>query len=144
MEQTKKLTAVLKKRKEVQEQLDAIVKSITAVGDQVKKLQEENNIELAELMSLIEVTPQPTASSSLLNPISPVMAKLVQSSMQSYIFILKVSDYFVPMGEIRIRPASTFHPEFVQQLGQFCYKTQKTFASTVDKVIFDSTSTDNN
>jgi hypothetical protein len=77
MEQTKKLTAVLKKRKEVQEQLDAIVKSVTAVGDQVKKLQEENNIEMAELISLIEVTPQPTASSSLLNVISPAVLHAV-------------------------------------------------------------------
>jgi hypothetical protein len=138
VEQTKKLTAVLKKQKEVlQGKLDAIAAS---VADQVKKLQEENDIEIGKLISLIEVTPQPTASRSLPNAISPMAAdaKLVQSSMQSYIFILKVSDYlFVPIGDIRILPASTFHPEFVQQLGQFCYRSPKTFASTVDKVIFD-------
>lgn len=132
-EETKEL-AVLKKRRVVQEQLDAIVKSITAVGDQVKKLQEENNIEMAELISLIEVTPQPTAPRSLLNAISPVIAKLVQSSMQSYIFILKVFNNSTSIGEIRIRPALTFHPEFVQKLGQFCYKSPKNFVSIVDKV----------
>jgi hypothetical protein len=134
VEQTKKLTAVLKKRKEVlQGKLDAIAAS---VADQVKKLQEENDIEIGKLISLIEVTPQPTASSSLPNAISPMAAeaKLLQSSMQSYIFILKVFDYSI--GDIRIRPALTFHPEFVQQLGQFCYKSPKTFASTIDKVLF--------
>ncbi len=135
MEQTLKLASVLKKRKVVEGQLDAIVKSITAVGNQVKKLQEENNIEMAELISLIQVTPQPTASSSLLNVISPVMAKLVQSSMQSYIFILKVFNNSTSIGEIRIRPALTFHPEFVQKLGQFCYNSPKNFVSTVAKVI---------
>ncbi len=71
VEQTKKLTAVLKKRNVLRGRLDAIVKSITAVGDEVKKLQEENNIEMAELLSLIEDTPQPTASRSLPNAISP-------------------------------------------------------------------------
>jgi hypothetical protein len=138
VEQTKKLTAVLKKQKEVlQGKLDAIAAS---VADQVKKLQEENDIEIGKLISLIEVTPQPTASRSLPNAITPmaVDAKLVQSSLQSYIFILKVSiDIVVPIGEMRIRPSSTFHPEFVQQLGQLCYKSPKTFVSIVDKVIFD-------
>ncbi|EFX82242.1 hypothetical protein DAPPUDRAFT_316917 [Daphnia pulex] len=130
-EETKKL-AVLKKRKVVQEQLDAIVKSITAVGDQVKQLQEENNIEMAELMSLIEVTPQPTASSSLQN--ATVDATLYQMPLrQSYIFNLRVYNCATLIGEIRIRPALTFHPEFVQQLGQFCYKSPKNFISTVGK-----------
>jgi hypothetical protein len=129
------LTAVLNKRKGVQEQLHAIEKSITAVGVHVKKLQEENDIEMAKLISLIEVTPKPTASTSLQNPISPLNAKLVQSSMQSSIFILKVFNNGTSIGEIRIRPASTFHPEFVQKLRQFCYKSPKAFASTVDKVI---------
>jgi hypothetical protein len=135
MEQTVQLASFLKKRKVVQGQLDAIVKSITAVGDQVKKLQEENDIEMAELLSLIEVSPQPTASSYLPNPISPMIAKLVQSSMQSYIFILKVFNNGTSIGEIRIRPAFTFHPEFVQKLGQFCYNSPKNFVSTVAKVI---------
>jgi hypothetical protein len=133
-EETKKL-AVLKKRRVVQEQLDAIMKSITAVGDQVKKLQEENDIEMAELMSLIEVTPQPTASSSLPNPISSVDGIFCQSSRQSYIFNLRVYNCATLIGEIRIRPALTFHPEFVQKLGQFCYKSPKHFFSAVSKVI---------
>ncbi len=132
-EETKEL-AVLKKRRVVQEQLDAIVKSITAVGDQVKKLQEENNIEMAELISLIEVTPQPTAPSSLQTAISPVDATFYQSLRQSYIFNLRVYNCGKLIGEIRIRPAVTFHPEFVQQLGQFCYKSPKNFVSIVDKV----------
>jgi hypothetical protein len=135
MEQTVQLASFLKKRKVVQGQLDAIVKSITAVGDQVKKLQEENDIEMAELLSLIEVSPQPTASSSLPNPISPMIAKLFQSSMHTYIFILKVFNNSTSIGEIRIRPAFTFHPEFVQKLGQFCYNAPTNFVSTVAKVI---------
>jgi hypothetical protein len=131
-EETKKL-AVLKKRRVVQEQLDAIMKSITAVGDQVKKLQEENNIEMAELMSLMEVTPQPTASSSLQN--ATVDATFYQPLRQSYIFNLRVYNCATLIGEIRIRPALTFHPEFVQKLGQFCYKSPKHFFSAVSKVI---------
>jgi hypothetical protein len=90
---------------------------------------------MAKLISLIEVTPKPTASTSLQNPISPLNAELVQSSMHTYIFILKVFNSGTSIGEIRIRPALTFHPEFVQKLRQFCCKSPKTFASTVDKVI---------
>lgn len=130
-EETKKL-AVLKKRRVVQEQLDAIMKSVTAVGDQVKKLQEENNIEMAELMSLI-FTPQPTASTSLKN--ATVDATFYPPLRQSYIFILRVYNCATLIGEIRIRPALTFHPEFVQKLGQFCYKSPKNFISTVGKVM---------
>ena len=40
----------------------------------------------------------------------------------------------VPKGEIHIRPVPTFHPEFVKELGNFCYKSPKKFFSTIEKV----------
>ncbi|XP_046448107.1 uncharacterized protein LOC124196896 isoform X2 [Daphnia pulex] len=41
----------------------------------------------------------------------------------------------VPKGEVHIRPVPTFHPEFVKQLGNFCYKSPKKFFSTIDKAM---------
>ena len=51
-------------------------------------------------------------------------------------FILRLFQSGRLKGEIHIRPAPTFHPEFVQKLGDFCYKSPKNFSSTVDKVTY--------
>jgi hypothetical protein len=47
----------------------------------------------------------------------------------------QINSLGVPQGEVHIRPVPTFHPEFVKQLGNFCYKSPMTFRSTMDKVI---------
>ncbi len=46
-------------------------------------------------------------------------------------FILRLFQSGKPKGEIHIRPAPTFHPLFVQQLGDFCYKSQKSSVSDI-------------
>jgi hypothetical protein len=47
----------------------------------------------------------------------------------------QINSLGVPQGEVHIRPVPTFHPEFVKQLGNFCYKSPMKFRSTMDKVI---------
>jgi hypothetical protein len=49
-------------------------------------------------------------------------------------FILRIFRSGRPKGEIHFRPASTFHPKFVQQLGEFCYSSQRDFSCTISKV----------
>ncbi|XP_046448004.1 uncharacterized protein LOC124196812 [Daphnia pulex] len=48
-------------------------------------------------------------------------------------FILRIFRSGRPKGEIHFRPASTFHPKFVQQLGEFCYSSQRDFSCTISK-----------
>ena len=59
---------------------------------------------------------------------------------QSSIFILKVFQCGTPKGEIHIRPLPTFHPIFVQKLGDFCYKFPKNFCRTIEKVPYNYSS----
>jgi hypothetical protein len=49
-------------------------------------------------------------------------------------FILRIFRSGRLKGEIHFRPASTFHPKFVQQLGEFCYSSQRDFSCTISKV----------
>ena len=49
----------LKIRERVQEQLDDVMKTIIAAGEQVKKIQVENSLEMLELISAIN---SPTTS----------------------------------------------------------------------------------
>jgi hypothetical protein len=60
---------------------------------------------------------------------------------ESSIFIMKLLQSGSLKGEIRIRPLPTFHPEFLKQLGKFCYKFPKIFFTTVNKVIYIISST---
>ncbi len=53
---------------------------------------------------------------------------------QSSVFILRLFQSGHLQTEIHIRPVPTFHPEFVQKLGEFCYKSPKPFSNGVDKV----------
>lgn len=55
---------------------------------------------------------------------------------QSSIFILKLYKSGTFQGEIHVRPLPAFHPEFVQQLGEFCFESPKNFGSYIDKVWF--------
>ncbi len=124
--------------------MELIIKSITAVGDEMKKLQEENHLEMAQLISVIELSPAkvtknasgfPLASAPTFSIPNPFLINnnVVQPS-RSYVFILKVTNLNVPVGQIRIRPAPKFHPEFVQKLGEFCHRSPNKFSSTLNKV----------
>jgi hypothetical protein len=55
---------------------------------------------------------------------------------QFSIFILKLYKSGTFQGEIHVRPLPAFHPEFVQQLGEFCFESPKNFGSYIDKVWF--------
>jgi hypothetical protein len=124
------LFAVLQKRKKVEGQLELIMKSITAAGDEVKKLQEENNLDMAQLISVIEISPDKATEKATNIPLASVSS----IPRPKYVFILKVSNQNGPVGQIRIRPVPKFHPEFVQKLGEFCYKSPNKFSSTIDMV----------
>ena len=138
------MSAVLEKRKKVEAQLELIMKSITAAGDELEKLQEENHLEMAELLSVIELSPAKATENAVCLPLTSVPAASpipfpfsitnVVQPRPPYVFILKVSNQNGPVGQIRIRPAPKFHPEFVQKLGEFCYKTPTNFSSNIDKV----------
>ncbi len=52
----------------------------------------------------------------------------------SSLFILRLFQSGSPKGEIHIRPTLTFHPAFLQNLGEFCFKSPKKFGSNIDKV----------
>ena len=139
------MSAVLEKRKKVEAQLELIMKSITAAGDELEKLQEENHLEMAELISVIELSPAKATENAICLPLTsapaaspipfPFSITNVVQPRPPYVFILKVSNQNGPVGQIRIRPAPKFHPEFVQKLGEFCYKTPTTFSSNINKVI---------
>ena len=81
---------------------------------------------------------QPIPGASKLTSLPPTItnkSKFVLGDLSSK-FILRLFKSGRSAGEIHIRPAPTFHPAFVQKLGDFCYKTQKKFRTSVDKVSF--------
>ena len=131
-------------RERVQEQLDDVMKTIIAAGEHVKKIQVENSLEMLELISAINSPTTTSISSSsssdqpatciFATPTIPVNNQFVLG--ESSIFILKLLQSGSLKGEIRIRPLTTFHPEFMQQLGKFCYKFPKMFSTAVNKVIY--------
>ena len=53
---------------------------------------------------------------------------------ESSVFILRLFQSNIQIGELHILPTVTFHPEFVQKLGEFCHKTPKIFCSSIEKV----------
>jgi energy-converting hydrogenase A subunit M len=78
-------------------------------------------------------TEQPTAASAsaatTLPPSVPSNSRFFLGNLPSK-FIIRFYECInpgIPKGEIHIRPAPTFHPEFVKQLGDFCYKSPKKF-----------------
>ena len=52
------------------------------------------------------------------------------------IFVLRLFKSGTPKGEIHIRPEPTFDSLFLQQLGDFCYNSQKHFSQTIEKVTY--------
>ena len=128
-------------RERVQEQLDDVMKTIIAAGEQVKKIQVENSLEMLELISAINSPTTSISSSSSDQPATCIFATPTIPVNhfvlgESSIFILKLLQSGSLKGEIRIRPLPTFHPEFLQQLGKFCYKFPKMFSTAVNKVIY--------
>lgn len=131
-----KLATALEIREGVQEQLDVVMKTIIAAGEQVKKLQVENCLEIAELISAMKMTPSSASGKPTYIFSTPTISSPVNKFVlgESSIFILKLLQSGILKGEIRIRPLLTFHPEFIQHLGKFCYKSPKYFSTTVKKV----------
>lgn len=135
-----RLATALETRYDVQEQLDVVMKTIFEAGAQVKKLQVENYLHIAELMSAMKMnsppataTVTPTVRPTYIFP-SPTPTANNKFVLGESIFILRLFQSGTLKGEIRIRPAPTFHPEFLQHLGKFCYKSPKDFVTTVNKV----------
>ena len=66
---------------------------------------------------------------------SPVASNNQFVLSQSSVFIMRLFQSNIPLGELHIRPLTTFpHREFVQKLGEFCYKSPQIFCDSVDKV----------
>ena len=49
-------------------------------------------------------------------------------------FVLKTFRSGTPNGEIHFRPLDTFHPKFVQELGEFCYNSPQKFFCSISEV----------
>ncbi|XP_046640762.1 uncharacterized protein LOC124326142 isoform X2 [Daphnia pulicaria] len=81
-----------------------------------------------------------TASALLPTPTAPVLptvsakCKFIPGNLSAK-FILRLFQSGRLKGEIHIRPVPTFHPDFVQKLGDFCYKSPKNFSSVIDKAM---------
>jgi hypothetical protein len=129
-------------RYDVQEQLDVVMKTIFEAGAQVKKLQVENCLQIEELISAMKMNCPPSTETvvpaATVKPIYIFPTIAVPNTQfvlgESSIFILRLFKSGALKGEVRIRPALTFHPEFLKQLGRFCYKSPKDFITTVNKV----------
>lgn len=110
------LATAIDKQKEAQKQLGAVMKSIQAAEEEVKKLQEENDFKLTQMVSVMEVKDNFVLK-------------------DSSVFILRVYKSGQPKGEIHISPnISRATTHFLKKLGEFCYKSPINFNSTVDKV----------
>ena len=60
---------------------------------------------------------------------------LVRSPVPSKnIFVLTLFQSNIQIGEVHIQPLPTFHPEFVQKLGNFCNKNLRIFCDNIAKV----------
>ena len=66
-QKTDNLAKAVQKRKQVQEKLSFIMKSITAAGDRVKQLEDENNLRLTEMVSILERNNSPNIAPSNVN-----------------------------------------------------------------------------
>lgn len=118
------------------------MKTIFEAGAQVKKLQVENYLHIEELIMLAMKMNSPPATATVtpttVKPTyifpSPTPTANNKFVLGESIFILRLFQSGALKGEIRIRPAPTFHPEFMQHLGKFCYKSPKDFVTTVNKV----------
>ena len=106
----------IEKRKEAQKQLGVAMKSIQAAEEEVKKLQEENDLKLTEMVSVLEVT-----NKFVLNEAS--------------VFILRIFQSGQLKEEIHISPyISRATKHFLKKLGEFCCRSPKNFNITIDKV----------
>jgi len=103
--------------------------SINLIGEKTQKLIDENNSNLTKIISLMELLKK----QSMISP-SSVPTKLFFSGNLLSKFILRLYQSGRLKCEIHICPAPTFYPDFVQKLGEFCYRSLKEFCSSVDKV----------
>lgn len=55
---------------------------------------------------------------------------------RSTVFVLTIKQSGIIKGEVHIKLNVNFAPNFVQELGEFCFQTPKTFARTVTKVTY--------
>jgi hypothetical protein len=115
--------------KTIDDQLAKTMSSINLAGEKTKKLVEENNSNLAQMISLMELLKK----QSMISPNS-VPTELFLSGNLCSKFILRLYQSGRLKGEIHICPVPTFYPDFVQKLGEFCYRSPKKFCSSVDKV----------
>jgi hypothetical protein len=123
----KNLTMAIEKRKEAQKQLVVAMKSIQTAEEEIKKFQEENDLKLTEMVSVLELQTKNI-------PACVPIGKFVLSD--ATVFILRLFQSGQPKGEIHISPfISRATKHFLKKLGEFCYKSPKNFNSTVDKVI---------
>ena len=112
--------------------VDLIAQAIVKVFDvqhgrkTTVQLQDENNQANTDRRNAVPVLPL------ISPPPAPNTFVLGQS-----IFILRlVKLYDTLEGDIQVRPVPTFHPEFVQKLGNFCFNAPKYFNISDLKVTF--------
>lgn len=115
--------------KRIDDQLAKTMSSINLAGEENRKLVEENNSNLTKMISLMELLKKQSMISPNSVPITPFFSENLLSK-----FILRLFQSGRLKGEIHICPVPTFYPDFVQKLGEFCYRSPKKFCSSVDKV----------
>ncbi|EFX82237.1 hypothetical protein DAPPUDRAFT_302642 [Daphnia pulex] len=116
--------------KRIDDQLAKTMSSINLAGEKTQKLVEENNSNLAKMISLMELLKK----QSMISPNSVPTKLFFSGNLQSK-FIFRLYQSGRLKGEIHICPVPTYYPDFVQKLGEFCYRSPKEFCSSVDKAM---------
>lgn len=136
------MISAIEKHREAQGQLAAIKKSIDATGEEVKKLQDQNNLNLTQMISVVEALTQEMPIVTTTTPASVIPRRRVRPIRKfilnnASIFVLRLFQSGIPKGEIHFSPEmsclSTSH-DFLQKLGEFCHKSQRFFSSTIEMV----------
>ena len=127
---------MIEKQKEAQKQLSVVLNSIQAAEEEVKKLKEDYDFKLAQIVSEVQKNKVQTSKTQTIYrtiPASVSTEKFVLSD--DSVFILRIFQSGMPKGEIHISPyISIASKNFLKKLGEFCHQSQKSFNSSVDKV----------
>lgn len=68
------------------------------------------------------------------HPKVPLPVAVTSFALGHSIFIMRLAQRGITKGEIHIQPVTTFHPDFMTSLGNFCFQSPKVFCLTNVKV----------
>jgi hypothetical protein len=113
--------------KRIDDQLAHIMSSVNLAERRTQRLIDQNNSSLTHIVYLMESFKSPDRF-----PASVLSTKKFFSKNLLSKFILKLFQSDRLVGEIHINPAPI--SDFVQELGEFCYRSPKIFSTFIDKV----------